>query len=121
MWRCTKCKIEKELNNKNFVKDKRIKRGFKSYCKNCLHTQQSIYRKTKNYRTAHAKAKRKYCEDKLRRRSYNIIRRLKLEKDPCIFCGDKKSEAHHEDYNKPKEVIWVCKRCHNIIHNMGGD
>lgn len=25
----------------------------------------------------------------------------------CV-CGDKKSTAHHEDYNKPLEVVWVC-------------
>jgi hypothetical protein len=24
--------------------------------------------------------------------------------------------AHHKDYRKPLEVIWVCRSCHNKIH-----
>lgn len=33
--RCLKCKIEKEINSDNFVKDKHTKSGFTSTCKEC--------------------------------------------------------------------------------------
>ena len=35
----------------------------------------------------------------------------------CEICGRKtKLHAHHEDYDKPLDVIWVCWLCHNGIH-----
>lgn len=35
----------------------------------------------------------------------------------CSKCGIKgKIQAHHEDYSKPFEIIWVCMKCHRKIH-----
>jgi len=31
---------------------------------------------------------------------------------PCEVCGCEKSEAHHEDYSKPLEINWLCKKHH---------
>jgi len=41
-----------------------------------------------------------------------------IEKKPCEKCGEKKSEAHHEDYNKPLDIVWLCKRCHKQRHQQ---
>ena len=46
----------------------------------------------------------------------NYLRYGKLEKEPCIFCGKENSIAHHEDYEKPLEVIWMCQKCHRFYH-----
>lgn len=35
----------------------------------------------------------------------------KIKKSPC-FCGNKKVQAHHEDYSKPLKVKWFCKKHH---------
>ena len=40
------------------------------------------------------------------------VRTGKIVRKPCIYCGDPKSQGHHEDYSKPLEVIWVCAGCH---------
>lgn len=41
----------------------------------------------------------------------------RLVKLPCAVCGSSKSEAHHEDYLKPLEVIWLCKTHHFELHS----
>jgi ribosomal protein S27AE len=35
---------------------------------------------------------------------------------PCIRCGNEKSLAHHEDYDKPLDVMWLCQPCHKQRH-----
>lgn len=40
------------------------------------------------------------------------LKRNKIKKMPCTVCGDKKSEAHHEDYSKPLDVTWLCRKHH---------
>lgn len=51
-------------------------------------------------------------------RSYanEYARRGLIEKLPCCVCGDPKSEAHHEDYDKPLEVVWYCRE-HHLEHH----
>lgn len=39
-----------------------------------------------------------------------------LKKEPCIKCGNVKSEAHHKDYYKPLKVIWLCREHHRAEH-----
>ena len=35
---------------------------------------------------------------------------------PCLLCGSISVIKHHEDYNKPLSVIWLCKVCHGLRH-----
>jgi hypothetical protein len=44
------------------------------------------------------------------------IRKGTLTRQPCNVCGAQKTVAHHEDYNKPLDVIWLCTRCHTRRH-----
>ncbi|MCK5018179.1 MAG: sigma-70 family RNA polymerase sigma factor [Candidatus Peribacteraceae bacterium] len=44
----------------------------------------------------------------------SIIRKSKK----CEYCGDmaKKINAHHDDYDKPLEIKWLCNKCHLRLH-----
>ena len=44
------------------------------------------------------------------------IRRGELLRQPCCRCGAEKTVAHHEDYDKPLEVVWLCQPCHKQRH-----
>ena len=48
----------------------------------------------------------------------DMLRAGKLERpNTCCMCGIKcKPQAHHPDYSKPTEIIWVCTKCHALIH-----
>lgn len=48
----------------------------------------------------------------------NAISRGDLLKQPCEVCGKKKVDAHHDDYEKPLEVRWLCKKHHAEHHKQ---
>src|SRR5580704_3739196 len=44
-----------------------------------------------------------------------LQRGVLVRPDACSRCGGSgngRIEAHHEDYDKPLDVIWLCKSCH---------
>lgn len=52
----------------------------------------------------------------------NALRSGKIERKPCYFCGsDERLQAHHEDYSRPLDVIWLCASCHGKLHAINGD
>lgn len=50
-------------------------------------------------------------KDAAHRKVFAEKRAGRLKSVPC-FCGETKSEAHHEDYSKPLDVVWFCKKHH---------
>ncbi len=65
-----------------------------------------------------AQYRREYKKDPLHRHKINArekvrkaIRSGRLKKSKC-FCGEKKVEAHHKNYDLPFKVIWLCKKHH---------
>lgn len=76
--------------------------------------------KRKEYMREYHKIHKTNCKtDKIRARvKLNAkIQRGTMIKSPCSICGNIKSEAHHSDYLKPFEVIWLCKEHHTELHN----
>lgn len=47
---------------------------------------------------------------------YNHIRLGNLKRLPCEVCGENRVHAHHRDYSKPLEVIWLCSIHHSEEH-----
>lgn len=46
------------------------------------------------------------------------IRAGNLSRQPCEVCGAEKTDAHHDDYGKPKDVRWLCHLHHMELHRV---
>ena len=46
----------------------------------------------------------------------HAVRDGRVIRMPCEVCGNEKSEAHHEDYSKPLDVVWLCDKHHHEAH-----
>jgi hypothetical protein len=44
----------------------------------------------------------------------------RVAKQPCEVCGDEKADAHHDDYAKPLDVRWLCRKHHRQWHAKHG-
>lgn len=50
-------------------------------------------------------------------RLIGILRRSgKIIPTPCEICGEIKVQGHHDDYNKPAELRWLCFSHHKEFH-----
>lgn len=54
---------------------------------------------------------------KARHKVSNALRDGRLVKDVCVVCKSKNVEAHHTDYRKPLQVMWVCRKHHMQLEN----
>jgi len=46
----------------------------------------------------------------------NAKRRGEITEAPCAVCGSDKVEAHHDDYSRPLDVLWLCHKHHMEHH-----
>lgn len=87
----------------------------------------SEYQKTEGGKLAGAKAKAKYIESNPKKRSVHIttgnaIRDGLITKGCCFNCGTNENiVAHHCDYDKPLDVMWLCAEHHTEWHKINGE
>lgn len=44
-----------------------------------------------------------------------------LQKRGCEVCGTETVDAHHDRYDQPLAVRWLCRRHHVKLHHYGED
>ena len=131
---CFKCEITKPLTE--FYKHSMMADGHLNKCKACTKKDVANHRE-KNIETVRAydreRAKRPEriqhaievtrqwrLADKRRLKAHNAVARALrkglLTPTPCVICASLKSVAHHEDYDKPLDVVWMCQACHKQHH-----
>jgi hypothetical protein len=50
----------------------------------------------------------------------SALRNGLLKKQPCWVCGQK-AVAHHPDYDRPLDVVWLCQPHHKQAHALVGN
>jgi hypothetical protein len=78
------------------------------------------YQRTRD-RDRRRKREKNYREkDRRRARArlivFKAIKSGTLKKGPCENCNSLNVQAHHDDYDKPLEVKWFCRRHHTDYH-----
>lgn len=131
---CGKCQLILPVDS--FHIRRASKDGLASCCKSCQSAYDKArcnlphriearqrYQKTPAYEESSSKAKRRYQErnPSIRKAHImvgNFLRDGKLTKPvTCECCRDEKRlYAHHCDYTKPLEVMWLCDSCHKQWH-----
>lgn len=134
MKRCYRCKEVKPPTK--FYKDKTGTNGLSDKCKNCAaiyyrekrkRHRESYKEKDRRYYQRHKKEillKRQewYRKNKHKRNAHEAVQKALYEGtikriDICEGCMSEPSvHAHHEDYNEPLKVIWLCRSCHMLKH-----
>ena len=135
---CFKCKRSKPLSE--FYVHPAMGDGHLGKCKECTKSDARKHRaenleRIRGYDRQRAKNKDRLAanvactkawreDDKRRQQCHNAVRRAvlagALKRKPCERCGDPKSLAHHEDYDKPLDVTWLCQPCHKKRHKEMG-
>lgn len=87
--------------------------GKQRYCKAC-HAKHM--RETRPKHTELSQEARKKANARAYAKEY--LKRGKIKKEPCSECGSQESQMHHEDYDKPLEVIWLCRKHHLELHRL---
>lgn len=80
-----------------------------------------LYLQTDEGRKSASQAKARYAKKYPLKRTAtsavsNALRDGRLIKGPCEVCGKKKVEAHHDDYSRPLNIRWLCKKHHTEWH-----
>jgi len=113
MKKCSLCNKEKDFSS--FHKDKNTKTGCSTYCKSCKKIKDST-RKSADIKQRKDKWRKNFPERKnAQMKVYHAVKKGLLIRQPCFICGEK-SEAHHPDYSRPLDVVWLCASHHRQAH-----
>ena len=94
---CSRCSEDKRLSEFHYKKQIDY---YMSFCRSCYSKYRSSYEKS-NPKKINAKQKVLYH-----------IKIGNIKRTPCEICGESKTHAHHDDYNKPKLSFSNCVDTH---------
>jgi len=97
---------------------RKYKDGGYYMCRNCNTKRLQKYRQTPEGKEAIKSANKNYYEKNSEKHS-NVWSKVKnIENEVCEVCGEVKVDKHHYDYNKPLDVVFLCRKHHKEVHRI---
>ena len=109
---CADCGKIKERKLRFYCASCENKRARASYKRKYLTPEKVLLRKN----IAIEKKKIAVWKKEVRRYTRVLIKMGKLIPQPCEDCGKVNVVPHHNDYDNPSDVKWLCKQCHHDEH-----
>lgn len=132
--KCSKCGLVKPYSE--YYRHSKMADGYLNKCKECHKTDVKINR------NGNLERYRAYDRDRGNRQSMEYVQRYREENPkkykahnavnnairdgkllplPCEECGDPNSHGHHDDYDNPLSVRWLCAAHHKVWHTVHGE
>lgn len=126
------------LSIEEFYVHPQMKDGHLNYCKACVRARINQFRvehfeEMRDYdrerakrpeRIARAKLLTARCSERMGyRKVHSVVNNAKRDgkiapPSTCGYCGrETRLVAHHESYDQPLNVVWLCQACHVRLHH----
>jgi len=130
---CAGCETEKPISE--FYKQSRNSDGHYSKCKSCTIKYQRNREKKltreislrwyyRNREKAIATRKVYKANNAEKTFAHHVVERAiekgDLIRSPCVICGYDQTHGHHDNYEKPLDVVWLCPQHHSERHQSLG-
>lgn len=117
---CRGCQLTKAMTD--FYRHSQMGDGHLNYCMDCVRKRVAVHRKKNAERIrAYDRSRGFRVYDRKKVEARNAVKvaidRGELKVKPCERCGFALGvHAHHEDYDRPLDVVWLCQKHHAERH-----
>lgn len=119
---CFACKRERPLELFSRFYDKSVRRyRYRSYCRDCHGIRERMRSLAgKKPRTTSKPENKRWRPTPQQRRAHKLLNAAVADgsvlRGACEVCRLPDAEAHHDDYDKPLDVRWLCPKHHRQVH-----
>lgn len=116
IWNGLKIHVEYDMTNKTENKTKYHREYMRAYRKK---HPGYIKKLRKEHYEKYKYTVRDMLKHDARRRMNNLKRRKDWVTENCAICNNNNNiQFHHENYDEPYVIMWLCFNCHKEIHNQ---
>lgn len=114
---CSRCKVEYPLSA--FYAKKESPDGLRYDCKFCKEANSGGDRSLRNTSPRDRSDRiRGDFKEQAHGKVKTAMKKGLLRPQSCVICKNPKTHAHHCDYSKPLNIMWLCSKHHLAWHRV---